>query len=405
MYFYLIPPIYIAGHLLFYQLLNGWLISASKIYRGSKCLKYLLFLVIAALALIVLLGCFLPESPFMFSLARIANIWFGVMFYMGLTVLFVSFTVKILGSVTKTDPFRNRKLAAILLVLVVVETIGLNVYGILHAMDVKVHERTVTIEKPFTIGEGAEAHSSLKAVLIGDLHMSVNSRPATIQRMVDRINEQDADLVVAAGDFLTSTYYGLKDPETYQEILRGIRSRYGVYAVYGNHDVEEPLLGGFPMTGKDKAFRSDEIRSFIAGCGFEILSDQVVEVVDGKIVLVCREDGEKTGNGTVRRMEAKELMAGIDTTKPVLVLEHEPVDFKNLHDAGADLVLSGHTHAGQIFPATVITPLFNKNNYGLKTVDGVQSIVTSGVGFYGPPLRVGSDSEIMVVNLEFSART
>ena len=403
MYFYLIPPIYIAGHLLFYLLLNWWLSSASQIYHGSRCLKCLLFLVIAAFALIGLLDCFLPENPFKFFLARIANIWFGIMFYMGLTVLLISITLKIWEAVTKTDLLRNRTLAIALIVLVAVETICLNIYGALHAVDVKVHERTVTIEKPFTIGEGAEARRSLKVVLIGDLHMSVNSRPETIQKMVDRVNEQDADLVVAVGDFLTSTYYGLKDPETYQEILRGIRSRYGVYAVYGNHDVEEPLLGGFPMTGKDKAFRSDEIRSFIAGCGFEILSDQVVDAVDGKIVLVCREDRDKTGNGSVRRMEAKELMAGIDRTKPVLVLEHEPVDFKNLYEAGADLVFSGHTHAGQIFPATVITPFFNKNNYGLKTVNGVQSVVTSGVGFYGPPLRVGSDSEIMVVDLEFSA--
>ena len=95
-------------------------------------------------------------------------------------------------------------------------------------------------------------------------------------------------------------------------------------------------------------------------------------------------------------------MAGIDRTKPVLVLEHEPVDFENLGEAGADLVLSGHTHAGQFFPGNLITPYFNANNYGLKTLYGVQSVVTSGVGFYGPPLRVGTDSEIMMITIHFS---
>ena len=123
--------------------------------------------------------------------------------------------------------------------------------------------------------------------------------------------------------------------------------------------------------------------------------------MENKIVLVCREDGEKTGRGLEERMKAQDLMAGIDRTKPVLVLEHEPVDYANLYEAGADAAFSGHTHAGQMFPATLFTLLFNENNYGLKLVDGVQSVVTSGVGFYGPPLRVGSDSEVMVVDLTF----
>ena len=156
------------------------------------------------------------------------------------------------------------------------------------------------------------------------------------------------------------------------------------------------------MTPISEAYRSDEVVSFIDSCGFEVLSDEVEEIVGGGIVFVGREDGEKTGNGTQKRLEAKELMAGIDRTKPVLVLEHEPVDFENLGEAGADLVLSGHTHAGQFFPGNLITPYFNANNYGLKTLYGVQSVVTSGVGFYGPPLRVGTDSEIMMITIHFS---
>ena len=156
------------------------------------------------------------------------------------------------------------------------------------------------------------------------------------------------------------------------------------------------------MTPISEAFRSEEIVSFIDSCGFRVMSDEVEEIVGGTIVLVGREDGEKSGNGTEKRLEAEELMDGIDLTKPVLVLEHEPMDFENLSEAGADLVLSGHTHAGQIFPGNLITPFFNANNYGLKTLYNLQSVVTSGVGFYGPPLRVGTDSEIMMVTIHFA---
>ena len=414
MYFYIIPPVYVLAHLIVFGIWNVWIKSASERYRNSRKMHWLLLAVIILASLPSLFGCFLPESRFQSSLAAVGNIWLGIFFYLGgisvLLAMFVSFPMFIynrtaagsarrfwgkIGAILERWKGVHRGLIAGTLTAVVI----LNAYGMRHAVDVKVHELPVTVNKPLVIG--GEQKDSLKVVLIADLHMSVNSRPQTIQRMVDLINEQDADLVMAAGDFLTSTYVGLKDPETYAQILRQIRSKYGSYAVYGNHDVEEPLLGGFPMTGIDKAYRSEEVVSFIESLGMEVMSDKVVDAADGGIVLVCREDGEKTGDGTRKRMNADELMKGIDTTRPVLVLEHEPTDFASLDEAGADLVLSGHTHAGQIFPGTLVTQFFNENNYGLKRFGDLQSVVTSGIGFYGPPLRVGCDSEIMVLNIQF----
>ena len=414
MYFYIIPPAYVLAHLILYGVWNVWLKSASERYRNSRKMHWILLAVIFLASLPSLLGCFLPESRFQSSLAAVGNIWLGIFFYLGgislLLALFVSLPMFIysrtaagsargfwgkIGAILGRWKGVHRGLIAGTLAVVAI----LNVYGMRHAVDIKVHELPVSIDKPLVID--GEKKDSLRVVLIGDLHMSVNSRPQTIRRMVDLINEQDADLVMAAGDFLTSTYVGLKDPDTYAQIMREIRSKYGSYAVYGNHDVEEPLLGGFPMTSIDKAYRSDEVVSFIESLGMEVLSDKVVDAAGGGIVLVCREDGEKTGDGTRKRIEADELMKGIDTSRPVLVLEHEPMDFANLEKAGADLVLSGHTHAGQIFPGTLITQFFNENNYGLKKFGNLQSAVTSGVGFYGPPLRVGCDSEIMVLDIQF----
>ena len=414
MYFYIIPPIYVLVQLILFAIWNVWLKSASERYRNSKKMHWLLLAVIALTSLPTLLGCFLPESRFQSTLAAIGNRWLGIFFYLGgislLLAMFVSFPMFIYSR-TAAGSARGfwGKIGAILgrwkgvhrglIVSTLAVTIILNIYGTHHATDIKVHELPVSVNKALMID--GEQKDSLKVVLIADLHMSVNSRPQTIQRMVDLINEQDADLVMAAGDFLTSTYVGLKDPETYAQILRQIKSKYGSYAVYGNHDVEEPLLGGFPMTGIDKAYRSDEVTSFIESLGMEVLSDKVVDAADGGIVLVCREDGEKTGDGTRKRMNAADLMKDIDTTRPVFVLEHEPSDFANLDEAGADLVLSGHTHAGQMFPGTLATKFFNENNYGLKKFGDLQSVVTSGVGFYGPPLRVGCDSEIMVLDIHF----
>ena len=67
-----------------------------------------------------------------------------------------------------------------------------------------------------------------------------------------------------------------------------------------------------------------------------------------------------------------------------------------------DLQLSGHTHAGQIFPGNLIVPFFNENAYGFKNVAGLDTVVTSGIGYYGPPMRIGTNSEIMVLNIHFA---
>ena len=91
----------------------------------------------------------------------------------------------------------------------------------------------------------------------------------------------------------------------------------------------------------------------------------------------------------------------ITPDKPVIVLQHEPVEFRDLKENGADLALCGHTHAGQIFPGNLIVPFFNENAYGYKNVSGLDTVVTAGVGYYGPPMRVGTNSEITVVRVHF----
>ena len=398
MYLYVIPLIYSGLHLLFYFALNWLLDHGFDGFHRRKAPRRILFVTIFILAAIPLLGCFLPDSGLKFKLTAAGNIWLGFFLYSGGITLLLSLIALVSGIVSKNRTSKSRKAARILLAVSAAAGVVINVYGLYHAQDVRVHTLDVEINKPFKTEDGV---SSLKVVLIGDLHMSVNSGPETIQRMADLVNEQDADLVLMAGDFLTSTYRGLKNPEVYAGILKGIRARYGAYAVYGNHDVEEPLLGGFPMTPKSKAFRSEDVVSFIDSCGFQILSDEIAETAGGSVVLVGREDGEKSGKGLEKRKEASELMAGIDREKPVLVLQHEPVEFSKLAEAGADLVLCGHTHAGQIFPGNLIIPFFSENHYGLKKVGGVQTVVTSGVGYYGPPLRVGTDSEIMVITIFF----
>ena len=139
----------------------------------------------------------------------------------------------------------------------------------------------------------------------------------------------------------------------------------------------------------------------MADSGFNVLYDESIEPDDGLFTLYGRVDGEKAGDGTSNRMSADELLKDADKSKPVIVLQHEPIEFESLAESGADLVLCGHTHNGQIFPGNLIVPFFNENEYGVKELYGTTTIVTAGVGYYGPPMRFGTDSEVTLVNVTF----
>lgn len=100
-------------------------------------------------------------------------------------------------------------------------------------------------------------------------------------------------------------------------------------------------------------------------------------------------------------MSPEEILDGLDKTKPILVMEHQPKQLQELADAGADMQLSGHTHDGQIFPGNLLIDLFWENASGYLQKDQLHSVVTSGVGVWGPAMRVGTDSEICPITIHF----
>ena len=333
-------------------------------------------------------GAFLDNSHMRFALMGVGNIYLGYFLYYGITLALLMLFA---GLATLITSRRFSSLYGIILCLSLVCGFTTATYGMFHAQEIQVRRYDIAVDKP---------GKDMTVVFVADLHLSVNSELSTTVKMVDLINRENPDLVLVGGDIFTSSYEALFDPQYYSSALSNIRSRLGVYGVYGNHDVDEPLLGGFPMAPLSEAFRTPRMEQFMKDSGFTMLSDETV-LIDGFLQLIGRVDGEKAGDGTNNRMSAAELLKGIDRAKPVLVLEHEPREYRDLKEAGADVVLSGHTHNGQLFPGNLIVPLFNENGWGYKVVDGLQTLVTAGIGYYGPPIRVGTDSEISVLRLTF----
>lgn len=104
-----------------------------------------------------------------------------------------------------------------------------------------------------------------------------------------------------------------------------MHAKYGVYAVCGNHDVDENLISGFSISPVSEAFRTPEMEKFFSDAGFTVLYDENVEIGDGLFTLSGRIDGEKAGDGTRNRMSADMLLKDVDKSKPIVVLQHEPI--------------------------------------------------------------------------------
>jgi len=379
-----------------YLLLNYFIITESRslldlagIHHSS--LRRTLLGIYLAAGILPIAGAFLPDSSLKFRLQALGNLWLGILTYGGMLLLVLVIANAVMA---RRKQVMSSGAARIVLCAVLAGTVGINIYGSFHAQDVKTVSYEVQVDK-------AAGVKDLKIVLLADLHMSVNTHIETIRRMVAETNAENPDVILIAGDFFTSSYSGLQNPQEYEEALSGLKAAYGVYGVYGNHDVAETLFGGFPVSPIEDAVRPQEMVDFMEKSGIQMLMDQTITLGDTGIQVAGRIDGERAGDGTDHRLSAEELLQADDASRPLIVLEHEPWEFSKLSAGGADLVLCGHTHAGQIFPGSLIVPFFNENGYGMKNTSGITSIVTAGVGYYGPPLRVGTDSEITVVQVHF----
>lgn len=348
------------------------------------------------MALSPVIAFLLPKSAVAIVIRRISTYWIGIMLYSLLYVVLFD----LLRLIAKHTKLKNTLLfsrGSVISIgsVVVACAVATCLYGIFNARNIKVNEYSVTVNKSC----GSDKH--LKAVLVADLHMGYAIGVDHITNMVEKINQQDADIVIIAGDIFDNSYDGMDDPEGIKAQLKSIKSKYGVYAVYGNHDIDEKILMGFTFDWGGKQLNSEKMTNFMKECNIKLINDESV-LINDEFYLVGRRDTDKPGTEDGTRAEISELTKDLDKTKPIFVLSHEPDELQKTADAGADIDFSGHTHDGQLFPGNLTIGLFWEKPCGMIKKDNMYSIVTSGVGVYGTFMRVGTDAEICSVDIDFA---
>ena len=245
--------------------------------------------------------------------------------------------------------------------------------------------RLRTTEVAIRIPKRAGTMEGLNVVLASDFHLGLIVGRSRLAKTVSLINSLNPDIVLLAGDIVDESV-NERDEAEFSRIMAGLRAPLGVYAVPGNHET---------YAGLKKSV------GCLRACGIVVLEDEAVRIADS-FILVGRRDRGSLGYQE-RRKPIQNILAGQGPERrlPIILLDHQPGGLEEAGQAGVDLQLSGHTHDGQVFPFGLINRLIWKLNWGYLRKGDTQYFVTSGVGTWGPPVRIGSVAEVVRIRLSF----
>lgn len=288
----------------------------------------------------------------------ISAIWMGFFAYLFLLSVVYGFLLMVIAIPMATS------VGLVLLASAAVASI----YGVLHARNIQVTLIEVTLPNLPEIWRGR------KAVWVSDIHLGQIHGPKFAEKIVKKVNALPHDIIFIGGDLYDGT--GAPDIVELAAPLAHFSAPLGTYFITGNHE----------EIGDASAFIAA-----VQAVHIKTLIDEMVEIDGLQLIGVDYRNASDKERFTA-------TLAGfhIDLTKPSILLKHEPKDLDIARDAGISFQVSGHTHLGQQWPLGYIAKLIYKGfAYGLKKLGDMQVYTSSGVGTWGPPLRVGTNCEIV----------
>ncbi len=319
-------------------------------------------------------GAMALAEPFV----KVGSWWLGAMVYLTLLFLLADILRGVNSLFNLTDFFRfswasEKGRTAVFMVYSISAIILIG--GYLSARIPTVNRISFQIDK--TVPDGNQ-----KVVLVSDIHLGMMISNGKLNKMVQLVNNENADLVLLAGDVFDEDL-GPVIQKNMGDLLKNLRAKHGVFAVLGNHE----------FYGNATA-----AHEYLENHNITVLRDSVAILPNG-IAIIGREDITAERMYGKPRKTLKELLSGVNLEKPVLMLDHQPYKLVEVAEHSVDLQVSGHTHNGQMWPFNYITGAMFEISKGYGKIKNTHFYVSSGFGTWGPPIRTNSRSEIVVMEI------
>jgi predicted MPP superfamily phosphohydrolase len=265
--------------------------------------------------------------------------------------------------------FKLYSFAAVLGIILII-----SVFGYIRFNKPEVRELEVEVPR------GSGPAGTLTVVAASDVHLGNIIRKGRINKYVDLINQQDPDVVLFVGDLIDHSIRPVEVRKMHEELL-SLKAPLGIYGIFGNHE----FYGNV-----------SHAEEFYKKAGITLLRDSSANVA-GRFILIGRDDISQH-----RRKTLNELVTGINSDLPRILLDHNPARVGDAEKNGVSLQLSGHTHDGQIWPINYVVRRMYPLAYGYMKSGNTHYYVSSGLGLWGAPLRIGTRSEIVKIRMILS---
>jgi len=223
----------------------------------------------------------------------------------------------------------------------------------------------------------------VKIALASDIHMGTIIGPNRMNRLVNKIDQMQPDLILFAGDVVDEDLQPVIR-HNLGEVLLKLKAPMGIYAITGNHE----YIGGVNQAVK-----------YLEAHNITFLRDSAVKISNA-FYLAGREDRSKNSSG--KRKDINEILMAVDKSLPIIMMDHQPFELDKVVEAGVDVQFSGHTHHGQMWPLNYITQAIYEVSMGYKKKGNSHFYVSNGYGSWGPPVRIGNRPEIVEVLIRFT---
>ena len=355
----------------YYLFVKGYRAVPNKAnFRGIYTAVFLFFAIQFILSRMLLF----IDTPLLSKITfTLTGVWLAAMLYFFLTAVCVDlirladYFFHFLPDLT---PYKFKLFSALLAAIA-----SLLLIGNINAKNVKINNLTLTIAKKSTL-------SHLKIALVSDIHFGAMIGVKDVQKMLNLIEQQNPDILLFAGDFIDEGVTEKKLNEIIP-LFQQFEPKYGKIAVLGNHEYINDI---------------EKSKQIYEQLGITLLIDSVLSIPNA-FSIIGRDDKSGNFRKQSQRKPLEELLNEANPDLPLILLDHQPMQLQETARYPIDLQLSGHTHHGQMFPLNRLTSAIFEKSWGYLKINDTHFYISSGFGTWGPPIRLGSRAEIVLVEV------